>query len=59
MSFYEEKAQLKASPEGKERNDKYEIKRQRVFQALWKEVYPWVEHDSINAVMFCKVCEEH
>ena len=38
---YEEKAQLKASPEGKERNDKttkerYEIKRQRVFQAhLW------------------------
>ena len=50
MSFYEEKAQLKASSEGKERNDKtrkdkYEIKRQRVFQAHWKEVYPWVEHD--------------
>ena len=59
---YEEKAQLKASPEGKETNDKtrkekYEMKRQRVFQAHWKEVYPWVEHDSINDVMFCKVCE--
>ena len=59
---YEEKAQLKASPEGKERNDKtrkekYEMKMQRVFQARWKEVYPWVEHDSINDVMFCKVCE--
>ena len=59
---YEEKAQLKASPEGKERNDKtrkekYEMKRRRVFQAHWKEVYPLVEHDSINDVMFCKVCE--
>ena len=54
---YEEKAQLKASPEGKERNDKTtkerdEIKRQRVFQAHWKEVYPWVEHDAISDVMY-------
>ena len=62
VSFYEEKAQLKASPEGKERNDKtmkdkYEIKRQRIFQAHWKEVYPWVKHDSIKDLMFCKVCE--
>ena len=59
---YEEKAQIKASPEGKERNDKtrkerYEMKRQRIFQAHWKEVYPCVEHDSINDVMFYKVCE--
>ena len=33
------------------------MKRQRIFQAHWKEVYPWVEHDSINHVMLCKVCE--
>ena len=47
MSFYEEKAPLKASPEGKERNDKtmkdkYEIKRQRSasFRATGKKCIP-------------------
>ena len=61
---YEEKVQWKVSPEEKERNDKtrkekYEMKRQRIFQAHWKEVYmyPWVEYDFMNDVMFCKVYE--
>ena len=31
-------------------------KRKREFKGHWKEIYPWLEHDVSNDVMYCMVC---
>ena len=28
----------------------------REFKGHWKEMYPWLEHDTSNDVMYCMVC---
>ena len=33
-----------------------EKKRKRDFKGHWKEMYPWLEHDASNDVMYCMVC---
>lgn len=41
--------------EEKTAKEKYEEKRVREFKQHWKDEYPWVEHDPVKDIMFCKV----
>lgn len=41
--------------EEKTAKEKYEEKRVREFEQHWKDEYPWVEHDPVKDIMFCKV----
>ena len=34
-------------------------KRKREFKGHWKEIYPWLEHDVSNDVMYCMVCRNY
>ena len=40
-----------------ERNSKK--KRKREFKGHWKEMYPWLEHDTSHDVMYCMVCRNY
>ena len=40
-----------------ERNS--EKKRKREFKGHWKEMYPWLEHDTSNDLMYCMVCRNY
>ena len=41
------------------KNKKYDTQRKRVFLPQWKTKWPWVAHDEVKGVMFCKTCRKY
>ena len=42
-----------------DRSRKYEENRKRIFLPAWRETFPWVDHDELKHVLFCKICRKH
>ena len=41
-----------------ENKNDYELKRCRRYQPHWKRVFPWLQYDAVNDMMWCGVCRE-
>ena len=48
-----------AEDEIQTKNKKYDTQRKRVFLPQWKTKWPWVAHDEVKGVMFCKTCRKY